>query len=102
MLDKNCFSKISDLQLLNIANNIISPDASIDKFQLKYKNDRYKEDMVKVCEEDMKREFKLKKSIETLKKSRETDHINTAIESPFTKLPKNIKKAMEYYTQLNN
>ena len=77
LLDKNCFHKISDQQLLDLANNIISPDASLDKFQLKYKNNRYKEDMIRVCEDDMKRDFKLKRTIENNRKSKESDYVIT-------------------------
>ena len=102
LLDKNCFHKISDQQLLDLANNIISPDASLDKFQLKYKNNRYKEDMIRVCEDDMKRDFKLKRTIENNRKSKESDYVITESASQITKLPKNVLKAMDYYNKLNN
>jgi hypothetical protein len=105
MLDKNLYSRMTEQQLLNLANNIISPDASLETFQSKYKkNDRYKEEIVRVCEEDMKKDFKLKKSIESLRRSKETsNYLNTdsAVNSSKA-VPSNVKKAIEYYNQLNN
>lgn len=105
LLDKNYYSKLTDQQLLSLANNIMSPDTSLDKFQYKYKNNRYKDEILKVYEDDMKRDFKLKKSIESMKKSKEINSPKMMIsESPANNknLPLNVKKAMEFYNQLNN
>lgn len=105
LLDKNYFSKISDQQLLKMANNIISPDASLDKFQLKYKNDRYKEEIVRVYDDDIKQNFKFQKSIDNLKKSKEIGNNCLNTESSFqskNKIPQNIKNALEYYNILNS
>jgi hypothetical protein len=83
----------------------MSPDISLDKFQYKFKNNRYKDEILRVYEDDMKRDLKLKKSIESMKKSNEINIPGVIVtESPANNknLPLNVKKAMEYYNQLNN
>ena len=105
LLDKNYYSKLTDQQLLGLANNLMSPDTSLDKFQYKFKNNRYKDEILRVYEDDMKRDLKLKKSIESMKKSNEINIPGVIVtESPANNksLPLNVKKAMEYYNQLNN